>query len=409
MRFAAGRRAGSARPAASGLLMAAACLLAGASAARADFTAQMCNGRTAAPWVNGPNDNPFVGVQDECSTATGQEIFFISGTNSMPPGDSNDQAGVDAPAGEVFTHVAVQFHSDPDTNSQSFTELTWGYDKTLLSQAHSGDSSAGTSLDASLPNASSVSVALYCFNAGQGCTFADNDVVRVGELDLTVHDTGVPSVHPLGGSLATAGTYAGIQTLGFAATDVGSGVSRVTVSLGPTVVGTDSPACQSASLTPCPGNASGVIDVNTAAVPDGSYPVILTAYDASGDPAPVQVATVRTRNFSATQRLPRPRRGVRARVAISWRWSSTRTVLTRIALADVPRAGTVTVTCHGRGCPIRTVRSDRRHLAVLARHLRGRSFRPGDRLALTITAAGRRAQRAEIVIRPDAIPRVTAG
>jgi hypothetical protein len=68
-------------------------------------------------------------------------------------------------------------------------------------------------------------------------------------------------------------------------------VDRVTVALGATVLASAQSACQNFALAPCPSTGAGTLDVDTAQVPDGTYPVILTADDASGDSTPVQAAT----------------------------------------------------------------------------------------------------------------------
>jgi len=91
---------------------------------------------------------------------------------------------------------------------------------------------------------------------------------------------------------------AGGQTLNYHATDIGSGVAKVTLTLGPSVVGTVQSTCYAWKLQPCPSSTTDTFNVDTRQLPDATYPVTLTAYDNSGDTTPEQISTVTVRNGS---------------------------------------------------------------------------------------------------------------
>ncbi|MGA2012485.1 MAG: hypothetical protein ABSH51_18425 [Solirubrobacteraceae bacterium] len=218
-------------------------------------------------------------------------------------------AGLNAPGAETFTNVTATFHT-LDTTSGSLAFLRWGYGGTLVFNSEIGDDHAGTQLNSGLPDSTNVWFDVYCsYSPGPvDCTFPSSTaIVSIASLAVTVHDTVAPTVEATGGSLATPGTYAGQQALLFtAADDNGSGVAKVTVSLGSTVVGTAQSTCQPGSLQPCPASASGALVANTTLVPDGTYPVIVTAYDASGDATPAQAGTVTIANQTGTSTVAPP-------------------------------------------------------------------------------------------------------
>jgi hypothetical protein len=96
---------------------------------------------------------------------------------------------------------------------------------------------------------------------------------------------------------------------------------------------------------------------------------------------------------------------VSAKITIAWTWSRTRTKLHKIRITGVPAKATIAVACRGNGCPDRARSASSRHLARLLRSLAGSTYRPGDRLLITITAPGLLAERAEVSIHGGALPK----
>jgi hypothetical protein len=101
----------------------------------------------------------------------------------------------------------------------------------------------------------------------------------------------------------------------------------------------------------------------------------------------------------------RRHRQIRAKIVMGWRWDAHRTVLTRVSFSKVPAAATIRVTCQGRRCPFKTRGGTERGIKAFAHHLVGSAFVAGDQLVLTIAAHDRRAERAQVTIRHEELPR----
>lgn len=160
--------------------------------ARADFTVQMCGGGAPAPpWINGLEaGQPFAVVNDEC--ASGNGTVFQLGSATMAP-NSDGGAGIEAPSGEVLTHVQVQYHSQA-TSSGSEAFLQIAHNTGLLLNSLIGDAHAGTQINAPLPDSTLLYFKVYCStSASTSCTFPSPVPLRVGAMTLTVHDTGQPA------------------------------------------------------------------------------------------------------------------------------------------------------------------------------------------------------------------------
>lgn len=399
---------GAGRAAAAAALLGGLLMVALPAVARADFVVTMCGGNPAPPWVEGYNANSgWASVSDSCAAPGGQYGFNL-GPSAYLNWSNSYGAGIQIPSGEVLTNAAANFHTQA-VSSGSDAFLRWGYAQNIEFTSYMGDSRAGTHVSFPVSDGSDVWFNVFCStDQSTNCYFGSPfGIVGVGAVSLTLHDTGLPSIASGGGSLAATGVYKGEQTLLYRATDAGSGVARVTAALGSTVVATATSSCQSWNLRPCPPSTAGILDVNTNQVPNGTYPVILTAYDASGDGVPLQVSTVTVRNpVGSVKVTSRARRTVHAQLVLTWRWDPKRTRLTALTYRHVPARATVKVTCAGRGCPIRTERVGARRLPQLRRNLVGRAFHAGDRLTLTISARGLRPERAQVRIRRNALPRV---
>jgi hypothetical protein len=383
--------------------------------ARADFTETFCSGGLpSAPWTLGPltGTSPWLESNDRC--AEGEVIGWDTHQNPQPHGKWS--TGIEAPAGELFTHVTMNYTTEG--SSTGFLFALFGYGPASII-AESKVSTTGLSgvVDAPLPDTNLVWTRVDC-DTSNGCPLTVfSNVIAVGAMNLTIHDTGVPAVASAGGSLAATGTVKGTQTLLFNATDVGSGVQRVTLSLGAAVVATDVSPCQPASLTPCPGAVNGTLTADTSLVPDGTYPVILTAYDVSGDPTPIQVATVTVANHTGSVSVPIVHRSKRhghrlAPLKVSakfkWDWRGATTRLDFARFGRLPKGGHIVLRCRGKRCPFKLLKTGRAGVGHLQHKLAKRAFRPGQKLDVTISAPHRTAERGTIVIQAGALPVVKA-
>ena len=262
---------------------------------------------------------------------------------------------------------------------------------------------------------------VYCStDASASCSFASAQVVSISTLALTVHDATTPAVAATGGSLAAAGSYGGTQQLLYRATSAGSGVAKVTLALGSTVVGTATPTCAAAQLVPCPPSTTGQFNVDTTQVPDGSYPVILTATDASGDSTPTQVATVTVDNHPVTTTTlghtgitaPKGPRGPRKHhvdihAKLFWSYAHRQTRFARIRFDHrLPAHTTITLTCTGKGCPVHRLRTKGGHVKRFLAGLYRRRFRAGDTVTLTFSRPHRVSERVRFTMRVRRTPRL---
>jgi len=92
-------------------------------------------------------------------------------------------------------------------------------------------------------------------------------------------------VLPPSGSLLAGGEQSGVGTVSYAAFDPQSGLAKVEVLLGDTVVRSHdlTSRCFYSDLTVCPPSDDETLDVDTRAVPNGSYGLALRVEDAAGN------------------------------------------------------------------------------------------------------------------------------
>jgi hypothetical protein len=102
-------------------------------------------------------------------------------------------------------------------------------------------------------------------------------------------------------------------------------------------------------------------------------------------------------------------RALRVKLVIAWTWNRSRTWLRSVSVGRFPARTLLVVRCDGRGCPRPSVAraSGARRLRRLLHGLRGRGYRAGDRLLLSLQAPGWRPERARIAIRWGHLPLIT--
>jgi hypothetical protein len=111
-------------------------------------------------------------------------------------------------------------------------------------------------------------------------------VLTIQDLTLALHDDETPSLTLTGGTLLEPGTQTGTENVSFSAVAKESGIAEVDAYLGSTLVGSDAyraTQCSYTQFDPCPKTVSDTVSIDTAKVPDGSYLLVLKAYDASGN------------------------------------------------------------------------------------------------------------------------------
>jgi hypothetical protein len=125
------------------------------------------------------------------------------------------------------------------------------------------------------------------------CTPSATNILEIRGAEATLEENIAPTGSVDGGELMSAGAQAGVRALEYTVRDPQSGVARIAITVGKTVVGTADFAseCAYADLAACPPSKSGSIAVDTRKVPDGLYPVSLRVTDAAGNEQTVQSPT----------------------------------------------------------------------------------------------------------------------
>jgi len=152
-------------------------------------------------------------------------------------------------------------------------------------------------------------------DASPTCLFSDSTAVpALEDMTLTLSDNVPPVIGsvsgPLADAAARAATVSGTQTLGFDASDVDSGVSQATLTLTPQGGGTPATTtinypCSYDSWNACPVTENGsALEIDTAAVIDGTYQANLTVSDAAGNVVTDPLGTITTRNAPSNTGVP---------------------------------------------------------------------------------------------------------
>ncbi len=389
----------------------------------------------------GPGD----GNDTQC--APGTPLTAELGTQSAPANGTSETLEYAPPAGSTLAGGTLQAsmaayggHQEAATAQADVLEpqdtIDQG-DSVFLCINEQGCGSASTSSSAysgtiALPSGrggnlfvTAICTALSGYDCDQSLGGSDGywSIAEVNAADLLLASNATPGGTGFGGTVLAPGA-SGTAHLLFTATDAaGPGVYVVTVKVdGQTMftgtpstnggtcapVGTDSAAdaLMFDSAQPCPTATPIDVPITTTGLSDGAHELVATVTDAAQNTATVLDQTITTSNPQLTP-VPTPttRPTVRAEFRISWRWRGRTTVLRAITVRHLPRNATLSVTCRGRGCPkLRLRRARAKRASRLLRELRGRRLRTGDRLLITVTAPGRRAERISVTIRDNRTP-----
>lgn len=133
-------------------------------------------------------------------------------------------------------------------------------------------------------------VQLYCSTGGGGapCSFQSAWPLQVAGIETDLFEDVAPSGSFEGGTLLSGSAQSGIRTLRFNATDLESGIARVELLLGGTLVATrdltdNRTVCAHVGLNACPPRLTDHLSVDTSLVPPGDYVVSLRISDAAGN------------------------------------------------------------------------------------------------------------------------------
>jgi hypothetical protein len=155
-----------------------------------------------------------------------------------------------------------------------------------------------------------LTLADYCANDdnAQGCTFGSgvNPNLQLYGAQLTLADSALPSASVTGGTLTSASTLSGNQTLAYSASDPNSGVRLVKLLIdGQQVAENDYQAqCAYEDFLACPASVSDTISWDTATVADGQHAVEAIVEDAAQNTSVFYDTTITTNNAPANATPP---------------------------------------------------------------------------------------------------------
>lgn len=293
----------------------------------------------------GANGDPAVASGWATFADNTDAIATIDNTCSSPGGSLGDQVqtggqpGVVDQTGSSGSDVGLQLlvpSSAPDVTIKSIAATTQvspvtGNDTSLSYTSlgtqlgsvalPSGASAPYTASDTwTLPANARIFEAIVGCSTDMGtasCSFADPTLVpALSDVTMTLAERQLPAITATSGALATASaagaTVSGTQDLSVSSYDKDSGVRSATIWLtaqnggGQYATTVDYGAqCAYDSWNACPTTQTGsILDVNTAAVPDGTYSVTLYVKDAANNANSRSLGTIVTQNAPAITSSP---------------------------------------------------------------------------------------------------------
>ncbi len=398
---------------------------------------------TAAPfqgWTGSNSGSPEFGSNDDVACSPGSPMVANLSAEAQPaPGVANEFLTYAAPAGSTLvggTMNVSMYGGGSGTNATAVAGLyepvfnSAPADRFLVCARILGPCQNGGytwSGTATLPanlGGNLIAAASCASNSGGTCSTnvdANNNYadVFVSQADLLLQSNAVPTGSGFTGTVLEPGAR-GLTDLTFTAADPGGpGVYLVQAFVDGTQVWSQTPSINSGECVPvgtdkgsgalmfdyqqpCPQAESVDVPISTTGLQDGSHELSVTVTDAAGNVATALDQTITTSNPLVT---PRPAKGVRAQFVMKWSWIGTRTTLRSIAVRKLPRGAGLRVSCAGRGCPkLRLKSATGKRIGRLLTGLRGRTFRAGDRLRLTVTAPRRTSENIQVTIRANRIP-----
>jgi hypothetical protein len=116
-------------------------------------------------------------------------------------------------------------------------------------------------------------------------------------------------------------------------------------------------------------------------------------------PAPPASASGPTGTGSVTLTPRHHKHALAVKIVMKWHWNHRHTRLVWVKIGRAPGRASFSITCRGRGCPAHKLHADAATLRRHHRTLRGKLYRAGDRLTVTLSAPSWRPERARITIR----------
>jgi hypothetical protein len=276
--------------------------------AHADYTVTLCQNGVDPPLISSiPGAGSFNQIEYECAGSQGRIALDGEATNNgigtpggVLPANTISEVALSTPEGTDVTisDAALTLVAQPyGRGPQSVIQVEDGEGIIFSHQLSAADTNWTYAIDQAMSaNDRTIVIRDQCpepppSKPTEPCAFhTPKSVLAITALSLTLHDDEQPTLYLTGGELLLAGAHSGTDLVSFSASAPNSGVAEVDAYLGSTLVGSDayeSTQCSFAQFDPCPPTVSDSVAIDTAKVPDGSYPLVLDARDASGNTAGV--------------------------------------------------------------------------------------------------------------------------
>jgi hypothetical protein len=218
-----------------------------------------------------------------------------------PPADGRAIAlvGVRAWASTRFAGSGVQIEGSIDV-----TDAAWTYANALGDALSAVDPVSAMSMT---QPATRLRLVLRCRQSdrprslrtdGNTCYLNDPTPLELRGIEVTLSEDTPPSGSAVGGTLLGSEPVSGVRSVDYSITDGESGLARIEVVIGDTVVASRelTGRCSYADFTACPTLDRDTLSIDTRNVPDGGHVLALRIFDAAGNRQDVQVQAVDVQN-----------------------------------------------------------------------------------------------------------------
>ena len=246
------------------------------------------------PWQQTDNPAP-VAMVDACATGGGVGFSFAS-SGELGGGRSvgiNIQKPTGARSQIKFVKLVLWYAARLTSSGQplyfrSDDVRTNGAWYPGLSNAPPGSENVVAEQQLS-PDTQAVYIGVQCGPGGvvspTPCVMAQDVPLLIRGIEVTLSEEVPPIVSRPSGTLLAAGVQSGVRTLTYSATDAQSGLSKIDVLLGDTVVASHdlTARCTYSDFTVCPDSQNETLQIDTRGVANGRHRLTVRVRDAAGN------------------------------------------------------------------------------------------------------------------------------
>lgn len=249
------------------------------------------------PWQAWDVPRPNVAMVDACATGGGFAVT-VGGSGQIGGGDGGGislhrpRLGPHSQIG--FVKLVLWYAARLAGSGQPMYFSSWdmradGFSHTGLFNGPPGSENVVAEHQFQ-PDTTGVGVNMQCGPAGgvvspAPCIPADGVPLLIRGMEVTLSEDEPPVILRPSGSLLEDGAQRGVRTLAYSASDAHSGLSRVDVLLGETVVASNDlqARCAHSGFTVCPASEDGNMRIDTRMVSNGPHRLTVRVRDAAGN------------------------------------------------------------------------------------------------------------------------------